>query len=106
MIRPNLFAMLTLGLLMLLFFYTIINIDLSIFSAILDLIPSPLIFVGFAYFCLFGGTVIVTAGVNGIGRQYFKNSRLFTILVAILVPIASLAPFVYFYYCGGFIATQ
>lgn len=38
------------------------------------------------WFCLPGGTVLFTAGICGIGRQYFKDNRsLFTLLAVFIV---------------------
>ncbi len=43
---------------------------------------------GFAYFLLFGGTVLLIAGMLGIGRQHFKNHRrLFTVLTVFSIPL-------------------
>jgi hypothetical protein len=42
-----------------------------------------------------GGIVFLTAGVVGVGRQYFKNHRkLFTVLTALLIPPLIFATFV------------
>lgn len=56
--------------------------------------------VGFLVFIvsLFGGTGLLTSGVCGIARQYFKNNQgLFTILVAISIPSLILTPFLYWF---------
>lgn len=40
------------------------------------------------FFLLIGGTVFFTAGILGIGNQYFKNHKgLFAVLTVILVPL-------------------
>jgi hypothetical protein len=45
---------------------------------------------------LFSGTGLLTVGICGIVRRYFKNNRnLFTLLVAVLVPSLILLPFFY-----------
>jgi hypothetical protein len=47
---------------------------------------------------LFGGTSILTVGVCGTVRRYFRrNQNLFTMFVAVLVPSLVLLPFVYFW---------
>ncbi len=85
-----------LGFVLLEFFYLAINMDLSGLNGILNLLPSPLIFVGFAYFCLIVGTILLTAGVYSFGRYYFKDSELFPIAAFSLTPIVCLAPLLYF----------
>ncbi len=48
------------------------------------------------FFCLFGGTSLLTVGVCGILRQHFKNYKnLLTTLIAILIPLLILMPLVY-----------
>ncbi len=94
----NLYGLVTfLGFVALEFFYLAINVDLSGISGFLALLPSPLIFVGFAYFCLFGGTVLLTAGVYGFGKHYFRDSVLFPILAFSLTPTLCLVPLAYFF---------
>ena len=47
---------------------------------------------------LFGGTCLLTVGVCGIVRQYFKNNQnLFAMLVAISIPSVILLPFLYWW---------
>ncbi len=53
----------------------------------LELFPSSYLRSVFGYFLLFGGTIFLTVGLLGIGRQYVKNRRnLLTILAVVLVP--------------------
>lgn len=65
-------------------------IFLIIFSFGMLASPSTQLMIAFILF-LFGGTVFLTAGVCGFGRQYFENHKnLFSVVAAILVPYISL----------------
>ena len=55
--------------------------------------------VGFWLFCLFGGPVLLTIGILGIGRQYLKNNKsLFTLLALLAVVVIPLSIFAGVYY--------
>ena len=60
----------------------------------------------FIWFSLVGGTVLLTAGIGGIGRQYFRNSQnpftrrsadSFAVLSVILVLSVVFGLFLYFW---------
>ncbi len=56
-------------------------------EAIFALLSSTPLLMLLFWFCLPGGTVLFTAGICGIGRQYIKDNRKpFTVIAVVIIP--------------------
>ena len=80
--------MTVLGIALLSIFFTV-TADGAIYIYIWGLLSSiQHLFTFFGWFCLLGGTVLLTAGICGIGRQYFRDDfrDLFSLFAVLVIP--------------------